>query len=142
MFHLVSCCSFYFNDITRPDGPGFILFRLLFLGSGSTFGSTSPHLPPGDSAPLSVGRSLGSEPKKASPGLITITCLTKRMNHRGPRAFWIALARNRSSKSDTETFWTKNGVARNAQQSSSFPPGGSGTRCYFEGGDEFLGISR
>lgn len=32
MFRMVSCCSFWFNDIARPDGLWVILFRAAFSG--------------------------------------------------------------------------------------------------------------
>src|ERR1035441_6018595 len=67
-------------------------FGLLFLGSGSTFGSTSPHLPPDDSVPFSVVVLWVVNPK----GIAWThhnTSLTKRMNHPGSRVLYFRSCR-------------------------------------------------
>jgi hypothetical protein len=89
-------------------------FGLLFLGSGSMLGSTLRRCPRYDSV-SSSGLVLWVANPKDIVGTHHNTCLTKRMNHRGPRVFGLPVVALRVIIRPRPTLGhsgPKNGVAR------------------------------
>jgi hypothetical protein len=107
-------------------------FRLLFLGSGSTFGSTSPALPARRFCPLLSVLILWAANPKGIAYPRRDTRQAKRRNHRADPSFGLPVAAfPASSVRPTPRSWPRNCVARKTQQPRPFPTGGSETEFEF-----------